>query len=160
VLSQGEVVRALVCEYGQEEFLRRVSDPNWFQASFACALGFDWHSSGSTTVTTAALKEALSPEIHGIGVAGGKGRTSTKAPIDIREKGDALGLSPRKVDDLVHASKMSAKVDSALVQDGYQIYHHAFFFIPDGKWAAVQQGMRGSYARRYHRLSDGVQSFV
>jgi uncharacterized protein len=160
VLSPGEVVRALVCEYGQEEFLRRVSDSQLVPGLFACALGFDWHSSGSTIVTTAALKEALSPEIHGVGVAGGKGRTSTKAPIDIREKGDALGLSPRKVDDLVHASKMSAKVDSALVQDGYQIYHHAFFFIPDGKWAVVQQGMRGSYARRYHRLSDGVQSFV
>jgi hypothetical protein len=75
-------------------------------------------------------KEALSPEIHGIGVAGGNSKTSTKAPIDIREKGGALVLSSWKVDDLVRASKMSAKVDSALVQDGYQIYHHAFFFYP------------------------------
>lgn len=158
-LLSGEMVRALIYEHGRKEFLRRVSDPNWFQA-FSCTLGFDWHSSSSTTVTTAALKEALSPEAHGIGVAGGKGKTSNKAPTDIREKGYALGISPRKVDDLIHASKMSAKVDSALVQDGYQIYHHAFFFIPDGKWAVVQQGMRGSYARRYHWLSDDVQSFV
>lgn len=155
----GEVVEALVYEYGPEEFLRRISDPYWFQA-FACALGFDWHSSGTTTVTTGALKMALSPERHGIGVAGGKGKTSGKSPQDIQRLGNVFSISPQKVDELVRASRMSAKVDSALVQDGYQIYHHAFFFTERGDWAVVQQGMNESYARRYHWLSNNVKSFI
>lgn len=155
----GEVVEALVYEYGPEEFLRRISDPYWFQA-FACALGFDWHSSGTTTVTTGALKMALSPERHGIGVAGGKGKTSGKSPQDIQRLSDVFSLEPGRVDELVRASMMSAKVDSALIQDGYQIYHHAFFFTEKGNWAVVQQGMNESYARRYHWLSDNVKSFV
>jgi hypothetical protein len=153
------VVEALVYEFGPEEFLRRVSDPYWFQA-FACVLGFDWHSSGTTTVTTGALKQVLSPDRHGIGVAGGKGRTSSRSPQDIRRLGDEFALPPGKVDELVRASRLSAKVDSALVQDGYQIYHHVFFFIESGDWAVVQQGMNESYARRYHWLSDTVRSFV
>lgn len=155
----GAVVEALVEEHGPEEFLRRVADPYWFQA-FACLLGFDWHSSGTTTVTTGALKMALSPERHGIAVAGGKGRTSSRAPIDIRRLGDQLSLSSRKVDGLLRASRISAKVDSALVQDGYQLYHHAIFFTGTGSWAVVQQGMNERLARRYHWLSDGLQSFI
>jgi hypothetical protein len=158
-LLAGEIVEALVCEQGQEEFLRRIADPHWFQA-FSCVLGFDWHSSGTTTVTTGALKMALSPERHGIAVAGGKGKTSTKAPSDIQKLGDAFSFEQHKVAELVRASKMSAKVDNALVQDGYQLYHHAFFFTEKGEWAVVQQGMNDSYARRYHWLSDRVKSFV
>jgi hypothetical protein len=159
VRMAGEVAEALVYEHGEEEFLRRIADPYWFQA-LACVLGFDWHSSGTTTVTTGALKIALSPERHGIAVAGGKGKTSGKAPSDIGRLGDAFSLSSAKVHELTRASRMSAKVDSALVQDGYQLYHHAFFFTSSGEWAVVQQGMNDSLARRYHWLSDGVQSFV
>lgn len=158
-LLAGEVVEALIYKHGQEEFLRRISDPYWFQA-FSCVLGFDWHSSGTTTVTTEALKMALSPERHGIAVAGGKGKTSTKTPSDIHRLGDAFSFPSDKVADLVRASKMSAKVDNALVQDGYQLYHHAFFFTEKGEWAVVQQGMNDSCARRYHWLSDRVKSFV
>jgi hypothetical protein len=155
----GEVVDALVYEHGPDEFLRRVADPYWFQA-LACVLGFDWHSSGTTTVTTGALKMALSPEKHGIAVAGGKGKTSGKAPQDILRLGNALSISARKVDELQRASRMSAKVDNALVQDGYHIYHHAFFFTEKGDWAVVQQGMNDSHARRYHWLSNRIESFV
>jgi uncharacterized protein len=158
-LLAGEIVEALVYEHGPEEFLRRISDPYWFQA-FSCVLGFDWHSSGTTTVTTGALKMALSPQRQGIAVAGGKGKTSRKALSDIQMLSDAFSLSPEKVSGLVRASRMSAKVDNALVQDGYQLYHHAFFFTEKGDWAVVQQGMNESYARRYHWLSDGVKSFV
>ena len=124
-LLAGKIVEALVYEHSQEEFLRQISDPYWFQA-FSCVLGFDWHSSGTTTVTTGALKMALSPERHGIAVAGGKGKTSTKTPSDIQKLGDALSLASDKVSELVRASRMSAKVDNALLQDGYQLYHHAF----------------------------------
>ena len=158
-LLAGEIVETLICEHGHEEFLRRISDPYWFQA-FSCVLGFDWHSSGTTTVTTGALKMALSPERHGIAVAGGKGKTSTKTPSDIQRLGDTFSFSTDKVAELVRASRMSAKVDNALVQDGYQLYHHAFIFTEKGEWAVVQQGMNDSYARRYHWLSDQVKSFV
>jgi len=155
----GEIVDALVYEHGQEEFLRRIADPYWFQA-FACVLGFDWHSSGATTVTTGALKMALSPERHGLAVAGGKGKTSGKAPADILACAESFSLPSCKADELVRASRMSAKVDNALVQDGYQLYHHAFFFTERGDWAVVQQGMNESFARRYHWLSDRVRSYV
>jgi uncharacterized protein len=158
-LLAGEIVQALVYEHGQEEFLRRISDPHWFQA-LSCVLGFDWHSSGTTTVTTGALKIALSPERHGIAVAGGKGKASTKTPSDIQRLGDSFSISSDKVADLVRSSKMCAKVDNALVQDGYQLYHHAFFFTEKGEWAVVQQGMNDLYARRYHWLSDHIKSFV
>jgi hypothetical protein len=159
LLLAGEIVEALVYEHGPEEFLRRIADPCWFQA-LACVLGFDWHSSGTTTVTTGALKMALSPERHGIAVAGGKGKTSTKAPQEIQRLGEAFSFSPQKVDELLRSSKMAAKVDNALVQDGYQLYHHAFFFTERGEWAVVQQGMNQSFARRYHWLSDDIRSFV
>jgi hypothetical protein len=57
---------------------------------------------------------------------------------------------------------MSAKVDSAAVQDGYQLYHHAFFFTPGGGWCVVQQGMNDAngMARRYHWLASRLRSFV
>ena len=54
---------------------------------------------------------------------------------------------------------MSAKVDSAAVQDGYQLYHHAFFFTPSGGWCVVQQGMNDAngMARRYHWLASRLR---
>ena len=133
--------------------LRRLSDPVWFQA-FGCVLGFDWHSSGVTTTVCGALKEGLrglTPET-GLAVAGGKGRTSRRAPSEITEASEAAGLEP---EPLVTASRLSAKVDSSAVQDGFQIYHHTFVFGPDGTWAVVQQGMNDStgMARRYHWLT-------
>jgi hypothetical protein len=131
-LLAGEIAEVLIYEHGQEEFLRRISDPHWFQA-FSYVLGFDWHSSGTTTVTTGALKMAVSPERHGIAVAGGKGKTSAKAPSDIQRLCDAFSFSSDKVANLVRASRMCAKVDNALVQDGYQLYHHAFFFTEKGE---------------------------
>jgi len=155
----GAVVEAVVYEHGTGELLRRLSDPCWFQA-LSCVLGFDWHSSGTTTTTTGALKMAVNPEVHGLAVAGGKGKTSRKTPTDIQTAGDLLALSPEKIEDLKLASRMAAKVDSALVQDGYKLYHHVLIFTATGDWAVVQQGMSESRARRYHWLSDRVASFV
>jgi len=153
----GAVSSAIVDAYGPEEFLRRISDPIWFQA-FSCALGFDWHSSGTTTTTCGALKMSLEPERHGVFVAGGKGARALGTPREIESsmRGDALSGA------LVRASRLSAKVDNACVQDGFSLYHHAFFFTADGKWSVVQQGMNPSIrtARRYHWLSENVRSFV
>jgi hypothetical protein len=157
----GAITMAVVDEYGPAEMLRRLADPWWFQA-FGCVLGFDWHSSGVTTVTCGAMKEAYKRFGNdlGIHVAGGKGGTSRKTPGEIVAVADRLALSDGE--RLVHASKMSAKVDSAAVQDGFQLYHHAFFFTSQGNWCVVQQGMSDSQksARRYHWLGEAVEDFV
>jgi hypothetical protein len=155
-----EITANIVQEYGSEEMLRRLSDPYWFQA-FGCVLGFDWHSSGVTTTVTGALKEGLrgTEKDFGICVGGGKGAVSRRTPGEIIDYCDRLSLDPRP---LVYASRMSAKVDSAAVQDGYQLYHHAFFFTPAGAWCVVQQGMNDAngMARRYHWLASQLRSFV
>jgi uncharacterized protein len=147
-----EMSLAILEEEGTAGLMRRLADPVWFQA-FGCVLGFDWHSSGLTTTACGALKEGLrqlSSET-GLYVAGGKGKTSRKTPQEIEAACWQLGREP---EPLVRASRLSAKVDSAAVQDGFQIYHHSFFFASDGSWAVVQQGMNESsgMARRYHWL--------
>ncbi len=155
----GSITEAIVIEFGTKEFLKRVSDPVWFQ-SLGCVLGFDWHSSGLTTTTTGAIKEGIKNKMFelGIFVAGGKGKTSLKTPEEIRKIGDITGISP---EPLVLASKASAKTDAVLLQDGYNIYHHTFFFDRCGNWAVVQQGMneRKRKARRYHWLSGVFERF-
>jgi uncharacterized protein len=155
-----EIVIFLATEFGREEVLRRLSDPYWFQA-FGCVLGFDWHSSGLTTTVCGALKEGLRGVDRELGlyVAGGKGATSRKTPAEITATCEKLGRDPVP---LVYASRMSAKVDNAAVQDGYQLYHHAFVFTADGEWCVVQQGMNDatSMARRYHWLSDRLTDYV
>src|SRR4029078_509672 len=154
------IAEVIVLEQGRAEFLKRLSDPFWFQA-FGCVLGFDWHSSGVTTTVCGALKDGLrgTERDLGIYVGGGKGATSRKTPGEILSYCDRLSIDPRP---LVYASRMSAKVDSAAVQDGYELYHHSFFFVPAGGWCVVQQGMNddNGMARRYHWLAASVRSFV
>ncbi len=156
----GEIVRLMVLQAGPAEVLRRLADPWWFQA-FGCVLGFDWHASGLTTVTCGALKAAFTRmgEDFGIVVAGGKGRTSRKTPDEIA---DACMRSGQDAGPLVRTSRLVAKVDSAAVQDGFQLYHHSFFFDRIGNWCVVQQGMNDatSRARRYHWLSESVTDFT
>ncbi|MEM2865952.1 MAG: DUF763 domain-containing protein [Candidatus Hadarchaeales archaeon] len=155
----GAVVRVIVEEFGKKELLRRMGDPFFFQ-SLGCALGYDWHSSGLSTVTLGALKEGVDPREVGLAFCGGKGRASRKTPEEILRWGELFSLSSSRVGELQHASRMAAKVDNACVQDGYQLYHHSFILTEDGDWAVVQQGMRERWARRYHWVSEGVRSFV
>lgn len=154
------ICEAMIDEFSSADLLRRLSDPYFFQA-LGCVLGFDWHSSGLTTTLGGALKRALVPEEHGICVAGGK-RESRKAPGEIGAACETWDISSAKTDSLVYASKMSAKVDNALVQDSYDIYAHFFFLTENCQWAVVQQGMNpdARYARRYHWLCDTVASYV
>jgi len=156
-----EITTIIIDEYGRDEFLKRISDPYWFQA-LGCVLGYDWHSSGVTTVLTGVLKNAIKSEEHGLAVCGGKGKASLQAPIEISQVSDKFGFSTSRIDELRYASRMSAKVDNTAVQAGYQLYHHAFILSEDGKWAVVQQGMsiQDRTARRYHWLSEHVQNFV
>jgi hypothetical protein len=154
----GEVI---VYEYGTTELLRRLSDPFWFQA-LSCVLGYDWHSSGTTTVTCGALKEAINAENFGITFCGGKGKASQNTLIEIEAFSDKYNLSTSVVDRLQYCSRMAAKVDNTAIQDGHALYHHVFILSENKQWAVIQQGMNNEtkYARRYHWLSEDVNSFI
>ena len=149
-----EIVEAIVIEHGRRAFLERLSDPHWFQA-FGCVLGFDWHSSGVTTTVCGALKEGLAPRAADLGlyVAGGKGKTSRQTPNELQDFGARLGMDG---DRLAYNSRMAAKVDSAAVQDGFDIYHHSFFLSSDGEWAVVQP--RASALRTVARTAIPIRS--
>jgi hypothetical protein len=154
------ISEAIVLEYGRDELLRRLAHPFWFQ-SFGSVMGMDWHSSGITTSVIGALKRGLNPLAGelGIRVCGGRGRHSRATPSELIAAGEATGLDGSA---LARASRLVAKVDSAAVQDGFDLYLHGFIVADDGKWCVVQQGMNGSSktARRYHWLSEGLESFV
>jgi len=156
-----EVASIIIDEQGTDTFIARISDPYWFQA-FGCVLAYDWHSSGVTTVVTAILKQALSPEEHGMAVCGGKGKTSRKTPAEIASEGEKFGFSEKRIQALTYTSKMTAKVDNTAIQAGYQLYHHAFLLTENRKWAVIQQGMSSEdrTARRYHWLSDTTANLI
>src|SRR5205085_7969017 len=154
------IAQAIVIEYGRDEFLRRLAHPFWFQ-SFGAVMGMDWHSSGITTSVLGALKRGLGPleaEL-GIHVCGGRGKHSRATPGELLAVGDRVGLDGAA---LGRTSRLVAKVDSAAVQDGFELYLHGFIVADDGRWVVVQQGMSGGrkQARRYHWLSEGLESFV
>lgn len=154
------VVEAIVHHYGRDEFLRRLAHPFWFQ-SFGAVMGMDWHSSGITTSVMGALKHGLAPVERelGIHICGGRGRHSRNTPAELLAIGEQVGLDG---DQLARTSRLVAKVDSAAVQDGFDLYLHSFVVTDDGAWTIVQQGMNVDrrQARRYHWLSEGLQSFV
>ena len=156
------LLEVMIADAGTEGVLAKVSDPYWFQA-LGCVLGFDWHSSGLTTTVCGAFKEALRDRAGQLGlfVAGGKGRTSRQTPHEIQLIGERHPLAKDPA-ELVFASRMAAKVDNSAVLDGYQLYHHTFFFNSRGQWAVVQQGMNeeNRWARRYHWLSTALRDFV
>ena len=158
-----EMTEILIAEFGPDEFIKRIGDPVWFQ-SLGTVLAFDWNASGLTTILTAALKEAIRGQEKNLGIfiCGGKGKTSLKTPDQIKNWGSRLSLEDQKVDNLIYNSRMSAKVDSSLVQDYYTLYHHSFFFSKNGAWTVVQQGMntKKSTARRYHWHSENAKDLV
>ncbi|MGC8775984.1 MAG: DUF763 domain-containing protein [Minisyncoccia bacterium] len=158
-----EIIDILIAELGPDEFIKRISHPVWFQ-SLGTVLAFDWNASGLTTVLTAALKEAIRGREKelGIFICGGKGKTSRKTPDEIQTWGEILSLPGGVISNLKYNSKMAAKVDSALIQDNFQIYHHSFFFSSSGAWAVVQQGMNVSLgrARRYHWYSKDISELI
>ena len=149
----GAVISLIVMEFGPSELIRRLADPVWFQA-FGCVAGFDWHSSGLTTTLCGAIKEGVALLSHDlpIAVCGGKGKSALRTPLELQDYGARWGMD---TDGLVAMSRLCAKVDNSLVQDGYDLYHHTFIFSKDGDWAVVQQGMNGEErtARRYQWLS-------
>jgi hypothetical protein len=150
------IVEAVILEHGREELLSRLAHPFWFQ-SFGAVMGMDWHSSGITTSVLGALKRGLAANDFGLFVCGGRGRHSRKTPSELIAVGEKTGLDGNS---LARTSRLVAKVDSAAVQDGFQLYLHGFIVAEDGQWIVVQQGMNDSTARRYHWKSTGLNSFV
>ncbi|MBB3523423.1 DUF763 domain-containing protein [Rhizobium sp. BK456] len=154
------IAEAIVHHYGRDEFLRRLAHPFWFQ-SFGAVMGMDWHSSGITTSVLGALKRGLKPRAGELGlhVCGGRGAQSRKTPHELVSIGERVGLDG---EGLATTSRLIAKVDSAALQDGFDLYLHGFIVADDGHWVVVQQGMNGDrrQARRYHWLSEGLESFV
>src|SRR6202051_37272 len=136
------VCQAIVHHYGRDEFLRRLSHPFWFQ-SFGAVMGMNWHSSGITTSVIGALKRGLASRQDelGIYVCGGRGKHSRKTPVELLNLRYRIGIDG---ENLTRASRLVAKVDSAAVQDGFELYLHGFFVTSDGKWTVVQQGMNGA----------------
>ncbi|HEY9486796.1 MAG TPA: DUF763 domain-containing protein [Chryseosolibacter sp.] len=156
----GAIVETLMQEYGKSEVLKRLSDPLWFQ-SFGCVLGMDWHSSGITTSVMGALKRALNPRAHelGIFICGGRGKHSRQTPQELLKVAGQTGLNG---DALVRSSRLAAKVDNTALQDGFQLYLHNFIVTSEGEWAIVQQGMNDAsgMARRYHWHSTQFESYL
>ena len=154
------LTEAIVHHYGRDEFLRRMAHPFWFQ-SFGAVMGMDWHSSGITTSVLGALKRGLAPLSGELGlhVCGGRGKHSRLTPGELLALGDRTGFNGEA---MAKASRLIAKVDSAAVQDGFDLYLHGFIVSDEGRWAVVQQGMNGDrkQARRYHWLSEGMRNFV
>ncbi|MCP0913484.1 DUF763 domain-containing protein [Legionella sp. 27cVA30] len=154
------ISRAIIYHYGRDEFLRRLANPFWFQ-SFGAVMGMDWHSSGITTSVIGALKRGLTPLSRelGIHVCGGRGKYSRQTPQELVAIGCKTGFDGAQ---LAQYSRLVAKVDSAAVQDGFALYLHGFIVTDEGKWTVIQQGMNAAnqQARRYHWLSEGLQSFV
>jgi len=145
---------------GSEGILRRLSDTYWFQG-LACILGFDWHSSGCTTVLGGVLKQILNAEDHGIIIAGGKGKNSLKVKEHLCDKAKDLDYSEDDIHSLNETSRLVAKIDNAAIQDGFSLYHH-LMLVSENNWAIVQQGLDNKInkARRYHWISEGLQNFL
>jgi uncharacterized protein len=153
------VVEAIVQHYGRVELLRRLANPFWFQ-SFGAVMGMDWHSSGVTTSVIGALKRGLAPRQAELGVfvCGGRGAHSRRTPDELSSMGERTGVDAAP---LIRTSRLVAKIDSAVVQDGYELYLHGFFATVEGDWCVVQQGMntQAREARRYHWQSDRLAGF-
>ena len=155
-----EIIQTILIEYGKKEVLTRLSDPLWFQ-SLGAVLGMDWHSSGITTSVMYALKRGINARAKefGLCICGGRGKYSRRTPEELMYLADHTGLPG---DELVRASRLSAKIDNTAVQDGFQLYQHNFILSNEGDWAVVQQGMNAltKTARRYHWCSSELRSFV
>ena len=160
LLSRG-IVDVILFEYGKDEFIRRLSDPFWFQA-FSCVLGYDWHSSGTTTVTCGALRKSIDPYEHGFAIAGGKGKASQKTLQQLEDIGTIFNYPSKKIEEFQYNSMMTAKIDNSAIQDGHNLYHHVFLLSETGLWGVIQQGMNSetNYARRYHWLSENIENFI
>jgi hypothetical protein len=154
------IAEQVILNYGQSEFLTRLSDPFWFQA-YGAVMGMDWHSSGITTSVLGAIKRGINPRFSELGlmICGGRGRHSIRTPDELRAFSQKTNLDG---DMLARTSRLTARIDNNAVADGFQLYLHSFVLTQSGEWAVVQQGMNpdSHLARRYHWHSTSVRDFV
>uniref|UniRef100_A0A7J3ZKE7 DUF763 domain-containing protein n=1 Tax=Fervidicoccus fontis TaxID=683846 RepID=A0A7J3ZKE7_9CREN len=143
------IVGAIIDLKGPDGLLNGLSDPFWFQA-FNNVIGMDWDSSGSTTVVMWVLKEVSleNPEL-GFAVLGGKGECMKKIPEEVGTVERRLDVDAGRI---LALSKVSARADSAFLQDGYKLYLHSIVVSESGRMLVIQQGMNEAtgLARRYH----------
>ncbi|MHA1380593.1 MAG: DUF763 domain-containing protein [Candidatus Helarchaeota archaeon] len=154
------IMNIIYDEFGSKEILQRLSNPLWFQA-LSCVIGMDWNSSGTTTVLCGVLKRVLNKNL-GILEAGGKGKQSRKTKEDLTYIASAFNFSEEKLNRLKYLSKIIAKVDNSVIQDGYNLYIHTFFVNEEGNWTVVQQGLNSlnNMSRRYHWFSDNINDLI
>ncbi|MEM2137124.1 MAG: DUF763 domain-containing protein [Candidatus Methanomethylicia archaeon] len=157
----GEILEIMYNEFGEIKIMERITNPLWFQA-FSNVLGFDWHSSGSTTVTCGVLRETLMKVNVNLAIAGGKGKRSLETINDIKEISKRFELNDEITRRLEESSRIVAKIDNAAIQDGFKIYHHSMIISKNGKWCVIQQGMNIElkYARRYHWFSENIKNII
>jgi len=157
----GHLLEYVVDEHGPREVLVRLSHPVYFQ-SLSNLLAFDWNSSGSTTVLCGVLKAIFEEHELGLSMAGGKGQRLHRLGEELHAAARAFDMGEDDVERMRYAGRLAAKVDNAAVQDGFNLYHQAFFLESGGEWAVVQQGMDAGagLARRYHWHSRGVEDFT
>ncbi|MEM0084685.1 MAG: DUF763 domain-containing protein [Candidatus Methanomethylicia archaeon] len=156
-----EILEIMYNEFGEIKIMERISNPLWFQA-FSNVLGFDWHSSGSTTVTCGVLREALEKMDINLAIAGGKGRKSLKTLDDINNISKKFNFNEELTNKLKEVSRLVAKIDNSAVQDGFNLYHHVMLISKSGDWSVIQQGMNieTRFARRYHWYSKNIKDLV
>lgn len=157
VMLSREIARCIINEYGVDVFVNRLADTHWFSC-LACVLGFEWNTSGQTTVTLLALKKALNDTDFGVIILGGKGNKMRKIVEEINLVGRNIDIGNDQKDILSRVSKFTCRIDNNALQDSYNIYFHSIILSNTNKWTIINQGMnlRDNTARRYHWISDNV----
>lgn len=152
--SLGSLIAKYIVEiYGPRELLSRFSNPLWFQA-FNNVIGMDWDSSGSTTVVLYVLKTTFPPTYFNeneIAVLGGKGSDAKAIPNEAFKLSKIINSNK-----IIELSRLTAKIDSVGLQDGYSLYIHSLIVSREGDLLVIQQGMNivERLARRYHIFID------
>jgi len=157
VMLGREIARCIVHEYGADVFINRLADTHWFSC-LACVLGFEWNTSGQTTITLLALKKALNDSDLGIMILGGKGNEMKKLNEEVNLLERKIRIDSDQKNALKRSSKLTCKVDNNALQDSYNIYFHSIIVSDNNRWVIINQGMNVAEktARRYHWLSDNI----
>ncbi|MCL4342496.1 MAG: DUF763 domain-containing protein [Candidatus Thermoplasmatota archaeon] len=149
MVKLGGILCDLISEkFGTEALISKFADPFWFH-SFALATGFDWNSSGTTTVLLSALKEYYASHGDGLIIIGAKGDGFSTIREQFSEAGKVAGS--KFMEEAFIVSRDVARVDNNLLQDSFDLYLQ--YMVTDGNsWSIVQQGMNPEVrlARRYH----------
>ncbi len=157
VMLGREIARCIVHEYGADALINRLADTHWFSC-LACVLGFEWNTSGQTTITLLALKRALNDSSLGIMILGGKGNDMRKVSEEVNQLERKVRIGTDQKYALMRSSKLTCRVDNNALQDSYDIYFHSIVISDSNRYVIINQGMNltDKTARRYHWISDNL----